>query len=351
MKRVMNQAPTRPSVRNNRRTSVLLGLVAAGSLITAAVLSGTTVAYAAEAKVNLGTVESFSVIAGDTVTNTGPTTVGGDLGVFPGSAVTGFPPGLVLGALHATDAVANQAQNDLTTAYNDAAGRSSTASVPADLAGQTLTSGVYTSATSMGLSGALTLDAQGDPNAVFIFQAGSTLTTGSASSVTLTNGASPCNVFWQVGSSATLGTNTQFVGTVMALTSATLNTGATVNGRILARNGAVTLDTNVLTTPSCAPVAATSPPAVAVPASPTPTTSTPTTSSTSSPTGAPTTSSTSTGSPATTPPVPVGHPATGLGGADERGEGSATLLFILAGLATAGAVAAPLLRNRLAHRG
>jgi Ice-binding-like len=137
------------------------------------------------------------------VTNTGPSTVNGDLGVSPGTAVTGFPPGTVNGNLHAADAVAGQAQLDLTTAYNDAAGRTPPAAVTADLGGQRLTSGVYNSATSLGLTGALTLDAQGDPNAVFVFQAGSTLTTASGSHVNLVNGAQACNVFWQIGSSAT----------------------------------------------------------------------------------------------------------------------------------------------------
>jgi hypothetical protein len=172
--------------------------------------------------------------------------------VSPGSAVVGFPPGTVSnGAIHAADAVALQAQTDLTTAYNDAAGRATTATVSADLGGQTLVSGVYTGG-ALGLTGALTLDAQGDPNAVWVFQAASTLITASASSVNLINGASACNVFWQVGSSATLGTNSVFVGTVMALTSVAATTGATVEGRLLARNGAVTLDNNVITASGCA---------------------------------------------------------------------------------------------------
>ena len=206
------------------------------------------VAFGAQATVGLGTASSFAVLAGSTVTNTGPSVISGNVGLDPGSAVTGFPPGIVnAGTIHITDAVALQAQSDLTTAYNDAAGRSSTATISSDLAGRTLTSGVYTSATSLGLSGDLTLDAQGDPNAVFIFQAGSTLTTGSASHVTLTGGAQACNVFWQVGSSATIGTGSQFVGNILALTSISLTTGATLDGSALARNGAVTLDTNTIT--------------------------------------------------------------------------------------------------------
>jgi hypothetical protein len=144
-----------------------------------------------------------------------------------------------------------QAKSDLVTAYNDAAGRSSTATVSADLAGRTLTSGVYTSASSLGLSGALTLDAQGDPNAVFVFQAGSSLIVGSGSQVNLIGGAQACNVYWQVGSSATIGTGAAFVGNILALTSISMTTGATLQGRALARNGAVTLDTNTITSPLC----------------------------------------------------------------------------------------------------
>ena len=142
------------------------------------------------------------------------------------------------------------AQSDLTTAYNSAAGRTPATTVSGDLGGRTLTPGVYKSASSMGLTGTVRLDAANDPAAVFIFQAGSTLITASNSTVQLIRGAQPCNVFWQVGSSATLGTNTTFVGTVMALTSATLVTGANVSGRILARNGSVTLDSNTVTRPT-----------------------------------------------------------------------------------------------------
>jgi hypothetical protein len=140
----------------------------------------------------------------------------------------------------------------LTTAYNTAAAQAPTGTVSADLGGQTLTPGVYNSATSLGLTGALTLDAQGNANAVFIFQAGSTLTTASASSVNLVNGAQACNVFWQIGSSATLGTASTFRGSILALTSITATTGATVDGRLLARNGATTLDSNTVTRAQCA---------------------------------------------------------------------------------------------------
>jgi hypothetical protein len=229
-----------------RRTWHGLGLLSLALLLAALLATS-----AQAASVNLGTADSFSVLGGSTVTNTGPSVLNADLGLSPGSAITGFPPGTVHGTIHKNDAVASQAKSDLVIAYNDAAGRSSTSTVSADLAGRTLTSGVYTSATSLGLSGDLTLDAQGDPNSVFVFQAGSTLITGSASRVLLINGAQACNVFWQVGSSATIGTSTAFTGNILALTSITLNTGATVHGRTLARNGAVTLHTNTFTDARC----------------------------------------------------------------------------------------------------
>ena len=165
-------------------------------------------------------------------------------------AVTGFPPGLVNGAVHAGDDAAAQAQADLITAYNDAAGRPSTP-VATELGDQKFFAGVYSNSTELGLTGTVTLDAQNDPSSVWIFQAGSTLITASNSTVALANGADPCNVFWQVGSSATLGTGTTFVGTILALTSITVQTGTTVEGRALARNAAVTLDTNVFNLPDC----------------------------------------------------------------------------------------------------
>jgi hypothetical protein len=228
-----------------------VGLTAVASLLALALLAST--ALAAQPPVGLGTADSYAVLAGQTVTNTGPSTINGDLGVTPGAAVTGFPPGTVNGTIHAADAVALQAQSDLTTAYNDAAGRTPPALVSADLSGLTLTAGVYKAPGALGLTGALTLDAQGDPNAVFIFQAASTLITASASQVNLINGAQPCNVFWQIGSSATFGTTSVFVGNVMALTSITLNNGVTLQGRALARNGSVTLINDTITAGHCAP--------------------------------------------------------------------------------------------------
>jgi hypothetical protein len=217
---------------------VAMGLLFAGS------------AQAANPPVQLGSDASFSVLAGSTVTNTGPTTMFGDLGLDPGSAVTGAPH--TLGAMHIDDGVAIQAKTDLVTGYNDAAGRPSTQLSSADLSGQSFTPGVYNASSSLLFSaGTVTLNAQGDPNAVFIFKVGSSLTTSSATTVLLTNGAQPCNVYWQIGASATLGTNSRFIGTVMALTTITAQTGMTMDGRLLARNGAVNLDTNTITTSAC----------------------------------------------------------------------------------------------------
>jgi len=217
------------------------------------------------AQVTLGpTVGSFAVLGGSTVTNTGSTVVNGNLGVSPGSAVTGFPPGTVLGGtIHSNDATAIQAQNELTTAYNTAAGLPCTTDLTGiDLGGLTLTPGVYCFTSPAQLTGTLTLNSLGNPSASFLFKIGSTLTNASNSHVVMINGGSSCNVFWQVGSSATLGTTTTFNGNILALTSITLNTGTSVSGRALARNGAVTLDTNSITQCALGPA----PPVPAVPA-------------------------------------------------------------------------------------
>jgi hypothetical protein len=229
-----------------RCTTALTAVAITATMVLLGGVIGVPSAWAAQPYVNLHTAAPFSVLAGSTVTNTGNSVINGNLGLSPGTAITGFPPGVLNGAQHATDAVAGQAQVDLTTAYNDAAGRTPVTVDPV-LDNQTLDAGVYKSASSQSLTGTLTLDGQNNANAVFIFQAVSTLTTASNSTVQLKNGAQWCNVYWQVGSSATLGTTTTFVGTVMALTSATLNTGANVTGRILARNGAVTLQDNTIT--------------------------------------------------------------------------------------------------------
>jgi hypothetical protein len=230
-----------------------LTLIAA-MLITAfvALVISTSAASAAQPPVNLRTADAFAILAGSAITNTGPSTINGDMGLSPGTSVTGFPPATLNGTAHITDAVASIAQNDLTTAYNDTAGRGPVSAVPADIGGLTLTSGVYGQASALGLTGAVTLDAQGDPNSVFVLQAGTSLTTASASTVRMINGAQACNVFWKVGSSATLGTTSTMVGNVMALSSVTLNNAVTVQGRILARNGAVTLINDTITRVPCA---------------------------------------------------------------------------------------------------
>jgi hypothetical protein len=213
----------------------------------------TAVAACQATVVPLGSASIFDIVAGSTVTNTGPTIItGADVALSPGSAVTGFPPGTMTppAVMHVTDPTAAQAQLDLTTAYLYTAGLPGGAVLPGDLSGLTFAPGLYkTSSTVMLSAGNVTLDAQGDVNAVFIFQVGSTLTTLGSTQVILSGGAQAKNVFWQTGSSATLGTNSAFQGTIMALQSITLDTGATLLGRALARNGAVTLDSNIMTAP------------------------------------------------------------------------------------------------------
>jgi hypothetical protein len=223
-------------------------------LATDFVWTFTTAAVACQTPlVPLGSAATFEILAGSTVTNTGPTIItGGDLGLSPGSAVTGFPPGTLVppAVMHVTDPTAAQAQLDLTTAYLYAAGLPGAAVLPGDMSGLTFTPGLYkTSSTVMLSAGNVTLDAQGNANAVFIFQVGSSLTTLGSTQVVLAGGAQAKNVFWQVASSATLGTNSIFQGTILSLQSITLDTGATLTGRALARNGAVTLDTNPVTAP------------------------------------------------------------------------------------------------------
>jgi hypothetical protein len=316
----------------------VVGTLAAVVLLGA--VAGAPTASAAQAPVGLGSADSFAVLAGTTVTSTGPTVISGDLGVSPGSAITGFPPGVVInGTQHAADPVAVQAETDLTTAYNDAAARIPATVVSTDLGGQTLVAGVYQSTSGLALTGTVTLDAQGDPTAVFVFQAGSTLVTASGSVVSLIGGAQACNVFWQVGSSATLGTTSTFVGSILALTSATVQTGTTVAGRVLARNGAVTLDGNTIARPVCAALPTVAPTTVAPTVSPTP-------AATVSPTPAATTAATTpavtsgsvgaaagVGGPSATPTstdvIPAGHPDTGAGGAAREVAG--TLAGALAG--------------------
>ncbi|MBA3725358.1 MAG: DUF3494 domain-containing protein [Armatimonadetes bacterium] len=218
--------------------------------LEAAVAAFTFLGLLTEANAQLlGTAESFAVLAGSRVTNTGPTVLFGDLGVWPGTEIKGFPPGIVEnGEIHAGDAVAQQAQADVTIAYDVLEGEAFDEKLTGqDLGGMTLFAGVYHFSSSAFLTGTLTLDAQGDPNARFDFQIGSTLITASGSSVQVINSGDACNVYWQVGSSATVGTGTTFAGHILALTSITMETGSTIlEGSALARNGAVTLDDNTI---------------------------------------------------------------------------------------------------------
>lgn len=194
---------------------------------------------------------AFAVLAGATVTNTGPTQVTGDLGLSPGTSVVGFPPGTLTGDMHVGDSTAAQAKLDLTAAFNDARDRTLCPIIKiGNIGGQTLTPGLYKSTSGYDISGSdLTLDAQGDVDAVFIFQMAETLTTSTGLGVVLTNGAKAKNVFWQVGSAAVFGTNSAFKGTVMADQAITLPTGASLDGRALARIGGITLDSNAIVRP------------------------------------------------------------------------------------------------------
>jgi ice-binding like protein len=225
------------------RTRAASLIVASSALMAAA---WPVSAFAATSP-RLGTALNFTVLAGSTITNTGPTVVTGALGLDPGSAVTGFPPGVATGAKHISDAVALDAKNGLVTAYNDAAHSPTTSDLTGkNLGGKNLDPGVYAFSSSAQLTGTLTLSGSG----VYVFKIASTLTTASDSVVRLTNGAEGCSVFWQVGSSATLGSTSQLQGNLMALTSITMTTGASIrSGRALARNGALTLDDNTVNPP------------------------------------------------------------------------------------------------------
>jgi hypothetical protein len=327
---------------------------------------GTQPAVAATPSVNLGTATSFAVLGGSTITNTGSSVISGDIGLSPGTSITGFPPGVQSrGATDLTNAVALQAKNDTTAAYLDAAGRTPFTTAPSDLGGSTLSPGVYQSASAMALTGSLTLNGGGNADAVFIFQAGSTLITASGSTVVLENGAQACNVFWQVGSSATLGTSSSFAGTILALTSATLNTGATLQGRVLARNGAVTLDSNTIAVPTClvsAPAPTTTTTATTAAATTTTTVAKKTTTTTVAKKTTATTTTTLKGkgvttkkkgstkpkapvTPKTHTVIPKGAPKTGLGDSIKSGLPTRTLLGVCA-LVLAGFGASMSVRSR-----
>lgn len=239
------QAQALPALRMNRTKRIFLVLVAAWGVARC-----DAIAMSVD-PVNLGLASGFAALAGSGITITGLTTISGDIGTYPTATITGTENLTLNGVYHGGDSVAQSAQSALLSAYNDAGGRAYDFVYAGgfDLVGKTLQSGVYRSDSSLALSGTLTFDAQGDPNAVFIIQTGSTLITASGSHVVLINGAQAANIIWQVGSSATLATDCYFVGSLLAHDSITLNNGATVDGQVLAMNGAITFDNNSLTVP------------------------------------------------------------------------------------------------------
>lgn len=309
---------------NFKQTKVIVPVIATAVVAIVALIIP-AISNAAQPTVNLGSTSNFAVLAGSGITNTGPTTVsgtaGGDMGSDPTPAFTGDNLVTTTGTKYtAPSAVATAAKTALITAYDDAAGRTPATTVTADLGGQTLVGGVYNAAAAMALTGTLILDGQNNPDAVWIFQAGSTLTTASSSVVQLINGAQPCHVFWQVGSSATFGTSSDFTGHVLALTSITATTGATFKGQLLARNGAVTLDTNTITNDVCAAAVTPTPTVSATPSStpvvtpPTETVAPPVVTPSATPTETPSASATPSTSPsevASASPTPVETTETG----------------------------------------
>ena len=326
----------RNSLRPVHLSGVRLGLGAMAAVLLSFV---TLIAFASESAmaavtpINLGAATPYAVIAGSTITNTGSSVINGNIGLSPGTSITGFPPGLVNGTTGAADATSLLAQNASTAAYLIAAGETPFSTVAAGtLGGTTLVPGVYQSTSGLALNGTLTLNGGGDANAVFVFQAGSTLTTASGSSVALIGGAQACNVFWQVGSSATLGTTTSFVGTILAQTSITLNNGASVQGRLLAQTGAVTLNNNTINVPTCAAATTTTTTAG------TTTTTSPVTTTTTTTVRKPTVKHPPTTTLPSTPTIiPVGAPKTGEGGT--AGSGASLLGFIGLGALGVGVVA------------
>ncbi|HZW44105.1 MAG TPA: ice-binding family protein [Dermatophilaceae bacterium] len=299
-------------IANTRRVRLAVASAAALGLVVALPLS----AQAATAPVPLGTADSYVVLAGAGITNIGKTTLNGDVGTSPKPAITGFNTVTLNGAKHAADGAAAQAQLDLGTAFTTASNAQPTKAIPVELGGSTLTPGIY-SGGALKITGTLTLDGTGNPAGVFIFKAASTLITGSASHVNLIN-VNPCNVFWQVTSSATLGTGSQFVGTIMAAQAASLKTGATVDGRVLAQIKSVTLEANTITKPICRVKSVTA---------------------TATPTATPT--ATATPSPQVTA-VPTGAVSTGDGSTSGDGNNGLGLLagaLLLAGLGGATVVA------------
>ena len=254
--------------RPGRTASYGAATAAAVVAISATFLASTGTAQAAATAVPMGTAEPFALLSGTGITSTGPTTINGDIGTYPTRAMAVTGSFVVTGTDHGNDGVTAGAKDDLTAAYLTAEAQTTDFAVSADLAGQILTPGVYTSDSGLEINGPvpLTLDAGGDPNAVFVFQAGSTLITQPNTQVDLINGATACNVFWQVTSSTTLGVNSVFRGTILTLQSSTLDTGATLEGWVQSRNGAVSLDANTILRPACATPVVPGAPAPVVPA-------------------------------------------------------------------------------------
>ena len=307
---------------SNSRWIVNGGLTAlvAGAMMVA---FSTTPAWSATSP-SLGTADAASVVAGTTVTNTGPTTMSGNLDLFPGTSVTGFPPGTVGGVLNTgaiNPAAANTAMVDVTAAYGVLAGAAATGTANTDLNGLSFGPGVYAASSGLSLTGTVTL--VGDANSVFIFKSVSTLITGPGSRVLLSGGVSPCNVWWQVGSSVTLGSTTAFVGNILALTSISLSTGVTLQGRALTQTGGVTLDSNVITSACSA-----APPVTTTTVAPTTTTSTTSTTTTSTTTTTPVSTT-------TTPPI-VAAPVTGGGPLSPTTSGSNGTFLGLLGILLGG---------------
>jgi Ice-binding-like len=353
----------RASLSGVRRSASVLAIGIVSAITFVGFVSSPAFGAAA---INLGAATPDAVVAGTTITNTGNSVLSGDISLSPGTSITGFPPGTVSGTTDAADATSLAAQTSATAAYGVAASETPFTTVAGGtVGGLTLSPGVYRASSAMQLTGPLTLNGGGDANAVFIFQAGSTLTTASAASVVLENGAQACNVFWQVGSSATLGSTTSFVGTILALASVTLDSGASVDGRVLAQTGAVTLIDNVISVPTCATTTTTT-------TAPTTTTTAPTTTTTGTTKG--TTKGTTTGTKApvatkgsgstsagtkrhvgsgstpgsSTTIIPKGAPATGEGGAAGSGSSPLGLIGLGAVVISVGATSVAI-RSRRRH--